>query len=244
MKKKGVELIVQKERVECVNIAADIIEKAILNKPNIVLGLATGNTVIPLYKELVKRYKKGKIDFKKVTTFNLDSYVKLDKKSKSSFANFMQTHLFSKINIKKKNIHFLDGNSKDLYKECREYEKKIGKAGGIDLQILGIGRNAHIAFNEPGSKIISKTRVIELDKSTIRANSKFFKSSKEVPKKAMTLGISNILKSKKIILLAFGGIKKKAISDTFNNRISKKYPASFLRTHKNCIFILDKKAYF
>lgn len=229
------EIIIGKNKKESIKKAVSIISKIVKKKPKSVLGLATGNTVIPLYKELVKKYKKNEINFSKVSTFNLDEYSGLSENDKKSFHYFMNKYFFNHVNISKKNIHFPNSNFK-------KYEKMIFASGGIDLQILGIGHNGHIGFNEPGSSFNSKVRKIKLSDDTRKFNYKFFRQSKSVPKHAFTMGIKTIMNSKKIILLAFGKEKAEAIAKTIHGKITTKVPASILRKHKNVIFIIDKKA--
>lgn len=207
---------------------ADLIQEKIKKKPNLVLGLATGGTMMPLYKELRKR----KIDWSKVKTFNLDEYVGI-KKKKDSYHYFMDKYLFSKINIKRKNTHF---------PKNKDYDSEIRKAGGIDLQILGIGVNDHIGFNEPRSSFTSKTRVVNLSDETRRSNSRFFQSLNSVPKKAITMGISTILKAKEIYLIATGRKKALAIQKAVECKPNEKIPATALKKHKRVSFFLDKKA--
>ncbi len=208
-------LIITKTKEEAVKKAASIIYKLIKRKPNAVLGLATGKTMIPLYHELAGLYKKGKLDFSKIKTFNLDEYAE-----SSLFHHYMEKHLFSKINISSQNIHFPTANGK-------AYEKEIKKAEGIDLCILGIGKNAHVAFNEPGSSFNSFTRTVRVGTSK---------------KKAYSMGIKTIMNSKKILLLAFGTEKAAAIEKSVRGKITEKVPASILRKHRNSIFIIDRKA--
>lgn len=213
--------------------ASEMIISEILKKPDLVLGFATGKTPKKLYKNLIRAHKKKKIDFSKIRAFNLDEYYPLDKKNKKSYRNYMFRNLFEKVNIKKENINLLDGSNKDWKKECNEYEKKISKYR-IDLQILGIGVNGHIGFNEPGSGFYSKTRLVNLAPETVKRN-KFLD-------KGLTIGISTIMKSKKIILLASGKIKAKAVKGLIGGKINSNLPASFLRKHKNLVVIIDKKA--
>jgi glucosamine-6-phosphate deaminase len=219
-------------------VAEIVIDEAI-KKPDLVLGLATGSTPLGLYRLLVKSFKKGKVDFSKVKTFNLDEYCGLKKSDKQSYHFFMNKNLFSEININKKNIHILNGDAKNKKKECANYEKEIKKAGGIDLQILGIGANGHIAFNEPGSLLNSRTRLIKLDRQTKKDNARFFGSEKQVPEFAFTMGINTILKAKKIILLATK-TKKGIVRRALKEKISSQIPASFLRLHHCCIFIVEE----
>ncbi len=209
-------ILILKDKKQVSEKASEIVSKLIGKNPELVLGLATGNTMIPFYKNLVK----NKLDFSKIKTFNLDEYV--DVKYKKSFHYFMDKHFFSKINISKKNIHFPDSKT-----------KKIPKT---DIQILGIGKNGHIGFNEPGSKKNSSIRKVKLARNTLIANKLFGE------RHAYTLGIKEIMSSKKIILLAFGKKKAEAISKALEEKITEKVPASFLRKHKDVTFILDKKA--
>jgi glucosamine-6-phosphate deaminase len=205
-------LLIFKNKRGAVKRTADIISNQIKKKPNCVLGLATGKTMVPLYKELIKR----KLDFSKVKTFNLDEYT-----GKRIMHYFMDKYFFRKINIKKENIHFPDSKTKKITR--------------IDLQILGIGRNGHIGFNEPGSSFNSKLRKVKLSKETKKANKIKFNY-------AYTLGIKDIMNSKKIILLAFGKGKADIIKKTLEGEITEKVPASFLRKHKNATLILEKEA--
>lgn len=206
--------------------ASELVIKDVKRKPNIVLGLATGKTPLKSYKLLVKAYKNKKIDFSKVKTFNLDEYYPISKKNKKSFYYYMHKNLFDKVNIKKQNINLLNGSAKNCKKECKNYEKKLNKSK-IDIQILGVGQNGHIAFNEPGSEKNSKTRLVEL--THIRG-------------KALTMGVSTILKSKKIILLASGKKKAEAIRRLVKGKEDENWPVSYLKKHKNLTVILDEKA--
>lgn len=205
---------------EAVKKAASILLEVVKRKQNAVLGLATGSTMIPLYKELVKLYKKGEIDFSKVRTFNLDEYADSSPGNKKSFHYYMDKHLFSKVNIKKEYIHFPSSNG-------IKYEKQIKKSGGIDLCLLGLGKNAHIAFNEPGSSFQSTTRKVKV------ASDK---------REAYSMGIKTIMSSKKIVLIAFGAKKANVVAKSLRGKISEDVPASILRKHKDTTFILDKKA--
>jgi glucosamine-6-phosphate deaminase len=219
----------------------ETLEKEIAARPNLVLGLPTGKTVIPLYKELVKAHKKKKINFSKVRIFILDEYLGLKPTHKKSFKYFMDKNLLKKIDIKEKNINFLNGSAINITKEYEEYEEKIKKVGGIDLMFLGIGVNGHIAFNEPGSPFTSRTRQIVLTHETRKTN--FSPPSiLHAPKHALTMGIATILNAKKIILIATGGHKAKAVKEALESPISTNCPASALRNHKDVTILLDKKA--
>lgn len=231
-------LIKVKNYKELSKKASEILVSEISKKPYLVLGFATGESPLGLYKELVKAYKKRKVNFSKVTSFNLDEYYPIKMSDKNSYYYYMHKNLFDKVNIKKLNINFLNGEAKNSAKECLRYEGEIKKFP-IDIQILGVGVNGHIGFDEPGSTINSKTRLIELTKSTIKKNSKFFKNGK-IPTQALTMGVSTILKSRKVILLASGNAKKEAIKHLVKGPINKKWPVSYLRKHKNLVLIADK----
>lgn len=219
--------------------ASEIVIKAIAKKPDLVLGLATGSTPLGLYQLLVEANKNGEADFSKVKTFNLDEYAGLKKDNTQSYHYFMQENLFSKINIEKENIHILGDEGKSPEEECKIYEDKIKEAGGIDLQILGIGSNGHIAFNEPGSSKDSRTRIIKLDEKTRQDNARFFRSIDEVPTHAFTMGIGTILEAREIILLA-GKSKKEIIQKVISSQPIPEIPASFLKLHSNCAFIIEE----
>lgn len=238
----SIKLIICEERQEVAKRAAEIFADAIRKKPDIVLGLATGSTPVGLYEELIRMHKEEGLDFSQVSSFNLDEYLGLSSEHPQSYRYFMDTQLFNHINIDKSNTHVPDGLAKDLEAHCKEYEEAIKKAGGIDIQLLGIGANGHIAFNEPGSGKDSRTRVIDLNERTIKDNSRFFNSMDEVPKKAITMGVATISEAKKIVLLATGENKKEAVAKAFGGAISSKVPASLLQVHPDCTFILDREA--
>ena len=236
-------LIIKKDYDELSKIAAEIILAEINKKPDMVLGLATGSTPIGTYKKLIDYYNEGKVDFSKVTTFNLDEYYGLLPQNSQSYHYFMHKNLFSHINIKPENIHIPNGQAKDADEYVKEYDKTIENAGGIDLQILGIGANGHIAFNEPADELFVGTHLTGLTQSTIEANSRFFNSIDEVPKKAITMGIGSIIKAKKILLLANGKSKAKIIAQLLNNdTITTRIPASVLLLHNDTTLIIDKEA--
>lgn len=214
----------------------------VLQKPNSVLGLATGSTPLKPYGQMIELYKKGVVDFSKVTTFNLDEYVNLDVNDKNSYHSFMHENLFDHINIPEENINFLDGNAKDPEAECRRYEEKIKAAGGIDIQLLGIGSNGHIAFNEPADCFQRWSHVVTLKESTVKDNSRFFKSIDEVPTQAVTMGIGSIMQAKKILIIAIGENKAKAIKQLIDGNVTPMCPASVLQFHTNVTLMLDKAA--
>lgn len=214
----------------------------VLQKPDSVLGLATGSTPIKAYKQMIDLYQKGVVDFSKVTTFNLDEYVNLDVKDKNSYHTFMHDNLFDHVNIPEESINFLDGNAQDLEQECRDYEKKIKKAGGIDIQLLGIGSNGHIAFNEPADCFQRWSHVVTLKESTVKDNSRFFESIDEVPTQAVTMGIGSIMQAKKILIIALGTNKAKAIKQLIDGNVTPMCPASVLQFHTDVTLMLDKGA--
>ena len=213
-----------------------------LQKPNSVLGLATGSTPLKPYSQMIELYKKGVVDFSKVTTFNLDEYVNLDVNDKNSYHSFMHENLFDHINIPEENINFLDGNAEDPEEECRRYEEKIKAAGGIDIQLLGIGSNGHIAFNEPADCFQRWSHVVTLKESTVKDNSRFFKSIDEVPTQAVTMGIGSIMQAKKILIIAIGENKAKAIKQLIGGNVTPMCPASVLQFHTDVTLMLDKAA--
>ena len=213
--------------------ASKIIIDEILRRPNLAIGFATGKTPLGTYKNLIKEYRKNRIDFSKIKSFNLDEYYPINKKNKKSYSYYMFKNFFNKVNIKKENINLLNGEARNFKKECSNYENKIRK-NPIDIQILGVGINGHIGFNEPGSDFNSRTRLVNLSKEILKG--------RKVPKKALTIGIFTIMKSKKIILLAYGKKKAKAIKTLIKGKINKNCPVSFLKKHKNLFIIIDGKA--
>lgn len=222
--------------------AAQMILSQVTLKPNSVLGLATGSTPIGMYENLVKLNKNGDIDFSEVRTFNLDEYYNLPKESDQSYHYFMYQNLFNHININPDNIHIPNGMTNDVDAECDRYDSLIKEAGGVDIQVLGIGNNAHIGFNEPTVNFEKGTHLVELEESTIEANSRFFDNIEDVPKKAITMGVGSIFKSKKILLIATGENKAEAIYNTVYGKVVPEVPASILQFHSDIVLILDKEA--
>lgn len=222
--------------------AAQIVGSQMILEPKSVLGLATGSTPVGMYKNLIKMYEEGLIDFSKIKTFNLDEYYKLPINNNQSYHYFMDENLFNHINIDKNNIHIPNGMADDIESECILYDKMIDENGGIDIQILGIGNNAHIGFNEPTINFNKGTHVVTLDDSTREANARFFNSLDEVPTKAITMGTGSIFKSRKILLLASGKSKAEAIYNTVHGKVTPEVPSSILQFHKDVIIILDKDA--
>lgn len=226
---------------EISDAAAQLYRELIESKPNAVLGLATGATPVPTYKKLIELYNKGEISFKEVTTFNLDEYCDLDKHDKNSYYSFMHENLFDHVDIKEENVNFLDGNAKDCDAESKRYAEAIKAAGGIDLQLLGIGTNGHIAFNEPADKFTDEAFKVTLTQSTIDSNQKYF-GDVPMPRYAMTMGIGSIMRSKKILLIATGESKAKAIKAMVSGEITPQIPCSILNEHSDVIIMLDKAA--
>lgn len=221
---------------------ADIIEETIKAKPNCVLGLATGSTPIPTYQELIKRHREGRIDFSQVRTFNLDEYYGLKPDHPQSYAYFMEENLFKHINISKANVHIPSGTPDDLEAYCQEFEQSVIDNGGIDLQLLGIGQNGHIGFNEPADELQARTHLVRLADNTIEANARFFASREEVPEYAITMGMGTILSARKILLVAEGNSKAAIIRQLFDSGITTRIPASFLRLHQDVTILVDQKA--
>lgn len=222
--------------------AADIVAAQILLKPDSVLGLATGSTPVMTYKYLIKLFEEKTISFSDVITINLDEYIGLSKENPNSYHFFMNDNFFNYINIKPENIHIPDGTAVDLERECIEYENMIRKNNGIDLQILGIGNNGHIGFNEPDLKFEAVTHCIDLDEETIKANSRFFAREEGVPGRAITMGVKTIMNARKIILLANGSGKADTVFKAIHGKIDPTLPASILQLHPDVTFILDKEA--
>lgn len=221
--------------------AAQLYKELIVQKPNAVLGLATGATPVPTYKKIIELYNNGEISFKDVTTFNLDEYCDLDKNDKNSYYTFMHENLFNHIDIKEENVNFLDGNAEDCDAESKRYAEAIKAVGGIDLQLLGIGTNGHIAFNEPADKFTDEAFKVTLTQSTIDSNQQYF-GDVPMPRYAMTMGIGSIMRSKKILLIATGEKKAKAIKAMVSGEITPQIPCSILNEHKDVIIMLDKAA--
>ena len=195
-----------------------------------------------MYKELIRKFQKGELDFSQVVTFNLDEYYGLSPEHPQSYYFFMLNTLFKYINIKKENVHLLNGVTENIDKECKQYEDLIKKSGGIDLQVLGIGNNGHIGFNEPDISLNTQTHLVNLTAKTIRANSRFFINAQEVPRKAITMGIGTIMRAKKIILLASRKRKARVIERTINGPISTKVPATVLQLHNDATIVIDQEA--
>ena len=222
--------------------AANIISAQVILKPDCVLGLATGSTPIGAYKQLAAWYEKGDVDFAEVSTYNLDEYRGLSHDDPQSYHYFMRENFFDHINIDLNNTHVPDGSNPDAAAACSEYDKIVAAAGYPDLQLLGIGNNGHIGFNEPADEFTYGTHVVTLAADTIEANARFFKSADEVPRQAVSMGIGNIMAAKCVVLVATGESKAKAVYDTIRGPITPRVPASVLQLHPCCVILTDREA--
>jgi glucosamine-6-phosphate deaminase len=237
-----VRVIIEPDSETASRRAARFVADLVRKKPNCVLGLATGSTPLGTYRELIRLHKEEGLDFSQVTTFNLDEYVGLACVHPQSYRQFMQQHLFDHVNLVLTNTHIPDGRALDFETHCRQYEQWIKDAGGIDLQILGIGSDGHIAFNEPGSSLGSRTRLKTLASETIRDNARFFGGIDKVPRLAVTMGVGTILESRRCILLAFGPNKAAAVRDTVEGPVTAQVTASALQLHREVVGIFDEAA--
>lgn len=243
------DLLIKQNYDELSKKAAEIVAETINNftptpgHPKCVLGLPTGGTPLGMYKHLIEMNKNSKVSFKDVVTFNMDEYVALDVNHPESYHSFMFNNFFNHIDIDKKNVHILDGNAKDLVAECENYEKEIKAAGGIDLFVGGVGIDGHIAFNEPGSSLTSRTRCVELTKDTIIANSRFFNNDlSQVPVKAVTVGIGTVTDAKKVMILINGHNKARALHHAVEGSVSQMWPVTALQFHQNAVIVADEDA--
>ena len=220
--------------------ASKIIASVVKSKPESILGLATGSSPLGTYDGLIEAYNNGEIDFSKVTTINLDEYIGLTPDNDQSYRYFMETNLFSKINVRKDFTFVPDGCAEDIQKECKEYDERILNLGGIDIQLLGIGLDGHIGFNEPDDVFVKETHLVDLDPSTIEANARFFDSIDDVPKQAVTMGMGGIMGAKKVLLIANGKNKEEIVKKAFFGPITPKVPASILQLHPDVTVIYSK----
>jgi len=235
-------IIVTNNYQEMSREAACIVARQILAKEDSILGFPTGDTPMGMYEELVCMYNQGLIDFSKVITFNLDEYYGLPRDHPGSYHRYMREKLFDHVDIQEGNIHIPDGVAKDIEEQCKRYEEEIYRYGGIDLQILGIGHNGHIGFNEPGSDWGMITGLVKLSEETKRGAARHFKDPAEVPTQGITMGIKTIMKARKILLLASGKRKEKATTKALQGPVTKKIPASILQLHPMITVIVDKEA--
>jgi glucosamine-6-phosphate deaminase len=232
------EIIIQPEAEAATAVAARLIRRLLLEKPAAVLGLATGGTPLRLYRALVAM----KLDWRRVTTFNLDEYAGLPPEHPQSYHRFMWENLFRHVNLAKKNVHLPDGLAKDIPASCAEYERRIRAAGGIDLQVLGLGTDGHIGFNEPTSSLASRTRIKTLTPRTRRDNARYFGGETGVPHHVITMGIGTILEARTCLLLAFGAKKARAVAAAVEGPVTSLHPASMLQMHPEVKVCLDEPA--
>ena len=233
---------VEKNYDEVSKRAAEIVADQINKKKDSVLGLATGSSPIGLYDILVDKYNAGQLSFKDITTVNLDEYVGLEGTNENSYRYFMNQHLFSKVDINIANTHVPNGIAEDGKEECINYEKMIDSLGGVDMQVLGLGENGHIGFNEPGTSFDATTHIVDLTESTIKANSRLFDNVDDVPKQAYSMGIKTIMSAKKIVLIVTGSQKADALAKVLNGPVSTEVPGSILQNHPDVTVICDEAA--
>jgi len=236
------QIVILADAIQIAQYGADLIHKQISAKPCSVLGLATGSTPVALYGELIEANRSGALSFQSVSTFNLDEYLGLEGSHPQSYRHFMNEHLFKHIDINIHNTAVPPGNAANPIDACRDYEARIEAKGGIDIQLLGIGRNGHIGFNEPSSGLTSRTRVKTLTQATIADNARFFAEGEYQPHLSMTMGIGTIMDSRKVILLATGASKADAIKATVEGPLMASCPASALQMHRDAVLVLDEAA--
>jgi glucosamine-6-phosphate deaminase len=235
-------VIVEPDASGVARTAARFVARLLRRKANGVLGLATGSTPLGMYRELIRMHREEGLNFSQVVTFNLDEYVGLGPTHPQSYRRFMQENLFDHLNVEPRNTHVPDGRALDFDAYCQQYERIIHDAGGIDLQVLGIGSDGHIAFNEPGSSLGSRTRLKTLTEETVRDNARFFGSAEMVPRLAITVGVGTILESRQCLLLAVGPHKARAIRDTIEGPVTAQVTASALQLHRDVIAVVDEEA--
>ena len=231
-----------KDYADAGRIAGNILGAQIVSKPDSVLGLATGSTPIGAYERLIEMYKEGDVDFRELKTVNLDEYRGLNGDHDQSYRYFMNTHLFNSVNIDKNKTFVPNGMEPDQDKACAEYDKIVEELGPVDIQLLGLGNNGHIGFNEPADAFTKGTNCVDLTKSTIEANSRFFESEDMVPKQAYTMGIGTIMQAKRVLLMVTGEGKRDILNQAFHGPISPKVPASILQLHPDVILVADEAA--
>jgi glucosamine-6-phosphate deaminase len=237
-----VKLIRAKDYKDMSRKAANFLSAQVILKENAVLGLATGRTAEGIYEQLAEWYRKGDIDFSSVSTVNLDEYVGLDAADEQSYHYFMYEHLFRHINIREKNCHLPNGKADNIEEECQRYDRLIEKLGGIDMQLLGVGENGHIGFNEPDEAFEQMTHCIQLKKSTIEANARYFPSGEDVPKQAITMGIKAIMQARSIVLCASGARKAEILHKVLFGPVTPEVPGSVLQMHPRLIVVADSEA--
>lgn len=237
-----IRVIVTEHYQELSQKAAQLLAAQLQKKPDSVIGFATGSTPIGMYKELINSYNRQEISFDKMSTFNLDEYVGLTKDHPQSYYHFMQEQLFSHINVRLENIQFPPGIFTDADRACQSYEDAMKAAGGVDLQILGIGVNGHIGFNEPDQQFTLYTHIVELAQKTIESNARFFGSEDEVPRRAITMGIKSIMDARSILLLASDRNKAEAVQQIFSGKVEPQIPATVLQLHPDVTLVVDREA--
>lgn len=238
----NIKVIVCKDYDTLSKKAAALFAAVVAQNPEAVLGLATGSSPVGTYQELIRLYEEGLLDFSNIKTVNLDEYYPLSPENDQSYHYFMDKNLFDHINIQKANVHVPNGNAADIELACQEHEETIRELGGIDIQLLGIGNNGHIAFNEPDESFSGGTHVVKLTQSTIQANARFFERVEDVPTQAISMGIGSIMHARKIVLVANGEGKAQAIRDTLEGPITPKVPASVLQLHPDVTILVDEAA--
>ena len=224
--------------------AANIFFAQVTQKPDSVLGLATGSSVLGLYENLIRLFKEGDLDFSEVKTVNLDEYAGLDGKNDQSYRYYMDNNLFKYVNIKPSNTNLPNGLAEDMARECKRYERLIEGFGGIDVQLLGLGLNGHIGFNEPADVFVKETHIVDLEESTIKANSRFFANESEVPRQALTMGIKSIMQAKKVVMCVSGSQKSKILKEVLFGEVTPKVPGSILQLHPDFIVVADEEALY
>ncbi len=236
------EIIILENMEEAGRKAASIVASTLRRENNPVIGLATGSTPLPLYRELIRLHKEECLDFSDVTTFNLDEYVGLSPDHPASYNYFMWQNLLDHVNIRREKVNIPNGLTEDIPAFCKDYEGKIAEAGGLDIQILGIGGDGHIAFNEPSSSLASRTRIKTLTRETIKDNSIFFEKEEDIPRHVITMGVGTIMESRRCLLMAFGEKKAEAVRKMVEGPITAMVPASVLQMHESAIVIVDEAA--
>ena len=236
------EVIIQPDSEQASQLAARLVKKIIMDRDRPVLGLPTGSTPLLFYRYLVEMHRQEGLDFSRVVTFNLDEYVGISPDHPASFHYFMWKYFFSQVNIRPENVHIPDGLASDMEAHCRQYEEEIKAAGGLDIQILGLGADGHIGFNEPTSSLNSRTRIKTLTEQTRKDNAAFFGAEENVPYHAITMGIGTILEAKICLLMAFGKKKASALARTVEGPVTSMVPASSLQFHPKAIILVDKEA--
>ena len=236
------EIIIQDTAEDCAKLGAAIIRQTMERKANTVLGLATGSTPLKLYEELVRMRREDDLDFSRITTFNLDEYIGLPGDHPCSYRHFMQENLFNKVNVRPERTHVPNGQAVDIEAECLAYENAIRAVGGIDVQVLGIGTDGHIAFNEPVSSLGSRTRIKTLTQATREDNARFFDSMEDVPRHCITMGVGTIMECRKLLLFAFGEAKAETIAKTVEGPLTAMIPATALQLHPDVKIFLDEAA--